>query len=199
MSTIVFIRHGPTEWNARGLIQGQSDIPLSAEGRDEVRGWSVPPDFAGYEWYASPLARARETAALLGAAACRFEPRLMEANWGDWEGWSLDELRGSIGDVFAAMEARGLDLTPPGGESPRMVRARLADWLTEIAAAQRPAIAVCHAGVLRAAYSLATGWEFRDKPPLARSHGVAHRYELARDGGLAVAELNIRLARPVAA
>ncbi len=199
MSAIVFIRHGPTEWNQRGLIQGQSDIPLSPGGRDEVRGWSVPADFAAFDWYASPLARARETAELLGAKDLRPEPRLMEAHWGEWEGWSLEQLRASIGDVFSAMEARGLDLLPPGGESPRMVRARLGAWLAEIAAWQRPAVAVCHAGVLRAAYSLATGWEFRDKPPLARVHGVAHRYELTPGGALAVQELNIPLAQGRAA
>ena len=96
----------------------------------------------------------------------------MEANWGAWEGWSLDRLRNDIGEIFAAMEAKGLDLQPPGGESPRMVRARLAEWLAEAAPAQRPMIAVCHAGVVRAAYSLATGWDMKRKAPLARPHRI---------------------------
>jgi broad specificity phosphatase PhoE len=193
MSAILFIRHGPTEWNERGLIQGQTDIPLSAEGRAEVRRWRLRPDLRGFTWYASPLARARETAGLLGCADCRYEPRLMEANWGAWEGWSLERLRQDIGEVFAAMEAQGLDLTPPGGESPRMVRARLADWLAEVAPAQRPILAVCHAGIVRAAYSLATGWDMKKKAPLARPHAFAHLYELGPDGNIGVKELNIPL------
>jgi probable phosphoglycerate mutase len=196
MSAIVFLRHGPTEWNERGLIQGHSDIPLSAEGRAEVRRWSVPARFSGFDWYASPLARARETATLLGARHCRYERRLMEASWGEWEGSTLDGLRHRMGERFVAMEAEGLDLQPPGGESPRMVRARLAEWLAEIGPAQAPVVAVCHAGVVRAAYSLATGWDMKQKAPLDRSRPVAHLYELSPSGELTVAELNIPLMAP---
>lgn len=198
MSAVLFIRHGPTEWNSSGRIQGQTDIPLSPAGRDEVRGWRLPREFDAFDWYSSPLLRTRETAALLGARLCRFEPRLMEADWGKWEGWSLEQLRASIGDVFAAMEAAGLDLAPPGGETPRRVRERLASWLKEIAPSRRPAIAVCHAGIVRAAYSLATGWDMRDKAPLARPHSFAHLYNLGADGSLVPCELNIAL-MPVAA
>jgi probable phosphoglycerate mutase len=196
MSAVLFVRHGPTEWNMQGLIQGQTDIPLSDEGRAEVRRWALRADFAAFDWYASPLVRARETAEILGAAGLRTERRLMEANWGAWEGWSLERLRQDIGEIFAAMEAKGLDLMPPGGESPRMVRARLAAWLAEVASAQRPIVAVCHAGVVRAAYSLATGWEMKKKAPLARPHAFAHLYELSPAGALAVAELNIPLLAP---
>ncbi len=194
MSAILFIRHGPTEWNSSGRIQGRTDMPLSAAGREVVRSWRLRAEFEAFDWFSSPLKRARETAALLGARSCRFEPRLMEAHWGDWEGWTLAQLRASIGDVLAAMEAAGLDLLPPGGESPRMVRARLKAWLGEIAPVQRPVIAVGHAGIVRAAYSLATGWDMRNKAPLARPHSFAHLYDLAPDGSLAVRELNIALA-----
>lgn len=193
MSAILFIRHGPTAWNLQGLIQGQTDVPLSEEGRAEVRRWALRADFAGFDWYASPLVRAWETAEILGAAGLRTEPRLMEAHWGEWEGWSLERLRQDIGEIFAAMESQGLDLAPPGGESPRMVRSRLAAWLAEVAPAQRPIVAVCHAGVVRAAYSLATGWDMKRRAPLARPHAFAHLYELSTAGALAVAELNIPL------
>ncbi len=196
MSAILFIRHGPTEWNVQGLIQGQSDIPLSEDGRAEVRRWALRQEFTDFDWYASPLARAKETAEILGAAEIRTERRLMEANWGEWEGWSLDRLRQDIGEIFAAMEAQGLDLTPPGGESPRMVRARLGTWLAEVAPVQRPIVAVCHAGVVRAAYSLATGWDMKKKAPLARPHAFAHLYELSPAGMLTVGELNIPLLAP---
>jgi probable phosphoglycerate mutase len=193
MSAILFIRHGPTEWNLRGLIQGQSDVPLSEAGKEEVRRWALRPDVRDFDWYSSPLLRARETAELLGCTNCRYEPRLMEADWGEWEGWSLERLRRDIGEIFAAMEAQGLDLQPPGGESPRMVRARLASWLAEVAPTQRPIVAVCHAGVVRAAYSLATGWDMKRKAPLAHPHAFAHLYELDPAGKMMVKELNIPL------
>src|ERR1044071_2131344 len=104
MSAILFVRHGPTEWNLQGLIQGQSDIPLCDEGRAEVRRWSLRDDFNSFEWYASPLVRARETAELLSGGECRLERRLREASWGEWEGWSLERLRQDIGEIFAGAD-----------------------------------------------------------------------------------------------
>ena len=52
------------------------------------------------------------------------------------------------------------------------------------------------AGIVRAAYSLATGWEMKKKAPLARPHAFAHLYELSPSGTLAVVELNIPLLAP---
>ena len=191
MTQILFIRHGPTVWNETGLIQGRTDVPLSDHGRASVATWRVPALAAAFAWVSSPLVRARETAALLGAPDCPTDPRLQEAEWGEWEGQSLKELRTELGDILRENERRGLDLQPPGGESPRMVRDRLADWLGEVAPAREPLVAVCHNGVLRAAYSWATGWDMREDAPLKRGHGIAHLYDLAADGTLTVRTLNI--------
>lgn len=193
MNRIAFIRHGPTQWNTDGLIQGQSDVPLSKVGREEVGRWRVPAALSAFDWVTSPLIRARETARLLGAPVCALEDRLMEAHWGDWEGRNLKDLRRELGEELARNEARGLDLTPPGGESPRQVRARLAAWLAEVAPRRRPLVAVTHAGVLRAAYSLATGWDMKTDPPYHRGHGSAHLYDLGEDGTLTVRSLDIDL------
>jgi probable phosphoglycerate mutase len=73
------------------------------------------------------------------------------------------------------------------------VRARLAAWLREVAEAGRPLVAVTHNGVLRAAFSLATGWDMKSDPALARRHGVAHLYHLHPDGRITVKQLNIPL------
>ena len=191
---ILFIRHGPTDWNEAGRIQGQTDIPLSAEGRSMVRDWTVPPAFLSWDWIASPLSRARETARLLGAPTCPTDPRLMEADFGDWEGVRLHELRATLGEELARNEARGIDLQVPGGESPRDVRDRLATFLAERAPFRRPTVVVAHSGILRAAYSLATGWDMKQDAPLRRGHGHAHLYDLHADGALVVRTLNIALA-----
>src|SRR5512143_3878128 len=108
MTALVLLRHGPTDWNARGIIQGRTDIPLDAAGRVVVRGWRVPAAFAGFDWVASPLARAVETARLLGGTPA-VEPRLIETDWGAWEGDSLDRLRAEWGERLSALEQRGLD------------------------------------------------------------------------------------------
>ena len=55
---LALLRHGPTEWNALGRIQGHTDIPLSPDGIVKMRGLLVPEDFVGTRAYASPLLRA---------------------------------------------------------------------------------------------------------------------------------------------
>jgi probable phosphoglycerate mutase len=164
MTPLLLIRHGATAWNAAGRMQGRADIGLSAAGRAEVARWRLPPEWEGARWLVSPLRRARETAALLGVAAAQVEPRLIEMDWGAWEGRTAAELR-AAGEL-AAEERRGLDLRPPGGESPREVMARLADLAAALAGDPTPVVAVCHQGAIRAALALATGWEMRTRPPL---------------------------------
>ena len=201
MTPLVLIRHGPTDWNAERRIQGQSDVPLSAAGRDEVRGWRLPPELAdepgGWDWLSSPLARARETAALLrygsGAAEARLEGALMEMHWGDWEGRRLAELRCAGGASMAEEEARGLDFRPPGGESPREVQARLLPLLAALAAAGRPAVAVSHKGVIRALYALASGWDMTGPPAEKLHEACAHRFLLDPRGAPAPDRLNLPL------
>ena len=70
MTPLVIIRHGPTDWNCAGRIQGRSDVPLSDQGRAAVRRWRLPPELTAgaasdWDWLTSPLNRARETADLL--------------------------------------------------------------------------------------------------------------------------------------
>jgi probable phosphoglycerate mutase len=148
------IRHGPTAWTEENRIQGHSDIPLSAAGRDMVCGWRVPPDLAAYDWVSSPLSRARETAVLLSGREPAIEPRLKEMSYGEWEGLRLPDLRAELGDEMVENEARGLDFRPPGGESPGELQDRLRPWLAEVAARGRSTLAVAHHGVLRALFSL---------------------------------------------
>lgn len=189
MTPLLLIRHGATAWNAAGRMQGRADIGLSAVGRAEVARWRLPPDWHEARWLVSPLRRARETATLLGAPAALIEPRLIEMDWGAWEGLSAADLRGAAAGRLEAEEARGLDLRPPGGESPREVAARLTGLAAELATDPTPVVAVCHKGVIRAALALATGWDMRSRPPLW----------LRRDEALALACLpggRLRLAPP---
>jgi probable phosphoglycerate mutase len=126
MTPLLLIRHGATPWNASGRMQGRADIGLSAAGRAEVARWRLPKGGQAARWLVSPLRRARETAALLGAPATLVAARLIEMDWGAWEGLSAVELRRTAAGELAREEARGLDLRPPGGESPRELMARLA-------------------------------------------------------------------------
>lgn len=166
MTMVALLRHAPTDWNASGRIQGRTDRPLSRSGRTMAQGWRLPAALAGWRVVTSPLVRARETARCMGLTVAATEPRLIEMDWGAWAGATLEELRSKHGAAMAANEARGLDFRPEGGESPREVCLRFSQWLTEVAEADSPVVAVSHRGVQRAALVLACGWDMTGKPPL---------------------------------
>ncbi|MBA3777303.1 MAG: histidine phosphatase family protein [Betaproteobacteria bacterium] len=192
---VSFLRHGSTAWNEQGRMQGRRNIPLSARGRDEVRAWRVPADPAvPVQWVSSPLRRAVETAQLLSGAKPRRENALTEMDWGEWEGFRLDELRARFGAEFARMEMLGLDFRPPGGESPRDVLHRVQHWLACAAADEDPIVAVSHNGVLRVVLAAATGWDMTCKPPIRLQPGTLHRFAVAHDGTISLVECNVPLA-----
>ena len=194
MTPLVMIRHGPTEWNQEKRLQGHTDVRLSDEGREIVSRWQVPPPFNQFHWVCSPLLRARETAVLLGAQDPEIEPRLKEMNYGSWEGSRLDDLRRDLGEELAENEARGIDFRPEGGERPREVQERLKSWLRDIAWHKRPTVAVSHNGVLRALYSLATGWSMAGPPPEKLQWGAMHCFHVADNGQVSVVRINISIA-----
>lgn len=196
MTALLLIRHGPTAWNAAGKVQGQSDVPLSALGRARVRGWRLPETFSGFARIASPLARASETARMLGARPLATEPRLMEMHWGEWEGATLADLRARYGDAMIRNEGRGLDFRARGGESPREVQARMLAWTAEVAARGEPVAAVTHKGVIRAVMAWATEWDMLGKPPHKIGDGCAHLFRLDPAGRPSIDRMNIPLEEP---
>lgn len=192
---VLMIRHGETQWNTDGRIQGSSDVPLSDVGRADVARWRVPETYAGYRWMASPLIRARETACILGAPgdALALDDRLREMHWGEWEGLTLADLQPGMAEIRARRAREGLDFRAPGGESNRELQARLTAWLGDVAAQGRPTIAVAHKGVLRAMVSLATGWDMRGPMEKDLDWRAAHLFHADKDGALEVVALDITL------
>jgi broad specificity phosphatase PhoE len=198
MIPVALIRHGPTSWNEEKRLQGRSDVPLSPAGEAKVAGWRLPDEFHGFRWVASPLTRARQTAAALGLAP-ETEHAVIEMDWGAWEGHTFDELTAIYGDEVRRRADMGLDLRPHGGESPRDVRVRVRAWLDQVAEAGHPVGAVAHQGIVRAALSLATGWEMVGKPPAKMDWSSVHLFALEDDGSVRIERLNISLeAEPAA-
>ena len=146
MSLLATIRHGATDWNAERRLQGRADRPLSAHGRSEVKRWNVPPLLRHACWLTSPLARAKDTASLLGHPDCGEEPALIEMAWGDWEGRTRAELVAEFGSQHIDGNPLGRDFSPPNGESPRQVWDRLTSWVSNMARLGRPVVAVRIAG-----------------------------------------------------
>jgi probable phosphoglycerate mutase len=189
MTRLLVIRHGETDWNALGLIQGRTDRPLSEAGRASIRALRLPEDWQDAACLSSPLMRAMETARLLGFDP-KPEPALIEMSWGTWEGKSLAALRAEHRDEMAENEDRGLDFRPEDGESPRDVQLRLRPFLATLRART---VAVTHKGVLRALYAAATGWTMTDDPPRKLNMSCAHAFEIFPGGEPQVEALNISL------
>jgi broad specificity phosphatase PhoE len=174
MTRLALLRHADTAWSVEGRIQGRRDLPLL-----KTAAIAFPEDCREMRIVTSPLLRCVQTAALLGAPDAPREPRIAEMDWGEWEGERLADLRERLGDVIAQNEARGLDFTPPGGESPRMVLHRVRQWLREVS---MPTLAITHRGVIRVVLAAATGWDMRGKPPIKLDWRAAHFFQLDERG-----------------
>ncbi len=189
--SLVLLRHGATDWNAAGRLQGRADIALSDAGRAAYAGCAVPATYRDRLWYVSPLRRAQETAALLGLKP-RVEPALIEMDWGGYEGHTLAELRARYGAAFAANEDRGLDLQPPDGESPRQVQQRLLPWLRSLPG---DAGAVTHKGVIRAVLALAFDWPMLGRAPVRLDWHCLQEFSITEDGRPTLVAANVPLER----
>ncbi|MEO8273073.1 MAG: histidine phosphatase family protein [Chloroflexota bacterium] len=149
-AALALVRHGESEWVAKGLFQGQGDSPLTEVGRRQAlltarriarrgRRPMLPlPTSAPHSIVHSPLLRAAETASLIGravssgrgddavAAAVPLhpEPGFLEIGQGEWEGLPATEIVERWGDVLEAWRRDPLTAWAPGGESLAAVDAR---------------------------------------------------------------------------
>jgi broad specificity phosphatase PhoE len=190
---IALLRHGPTLWNAQGRIQGHTDIPLSDEGLEKMRGLLPPPPFEQARAFVSPSRRARQTAEALGLHDAIWDPRLMEQNWGRWEGLSRTEILARDGEDAFGRAGQALAFRPPDGESTAELHGRVASFLKDKARETGDAIAVAHLGVLRAAYTLATGWDMATPMPPDLDVSKVLILDLAPHGAASLDALNVPL------
>ena len=95
MTTLLLVRHGETDWNAAGRLQGHTDRPLNDYGRRQAK--DLAERLAGHgadAIYASDLVRAKETAEIVGerlGLPVVIDADLREKHWGNWEGLTGDE------------------------------------------------------------------------------------------------------------
>jgi broad specificity phosphatase PhoE len=188
------LRHASTVWNEDGRLQGQTDTDLSASGEASARTWRLLAPTDGWKRMSSPLRRARHTAELLQpGSAVTVDSRLREMSFGAWEGRTLADLRKRVGQAFLDAERRGLDFQPPGGESPRMVMARVSQWAAEIARTGEPVVAVSHKAAIRAVLALATGWDMTDRSPIRLDWRALHVFAAEADGSVRIERANVAL------
>ena len=162
MPVLYYVRHGETDFNSQGRLQGRRDTVLNTHGRQQaaecgvllgdlfVRDHRRAQDF---KYVSSPLKRARETMeivrAMLGLEAHNYEvdARLIEIAYGEWEGLTLQEIETRNASVLSARERDKWDFVPPGGESYRELADRIDDWYSSLAA---DTVVAAHGGGVRA-------------------------------------------------
>jgi broad specificity phosphatase PhoE len=159
---LFLVRHGETDWNREGRLQGGQDIPLNALGREQAaeaarRLRALTPSFAQSDYVASPMQRARETMTILRRELglppedFHIDERLRELTFGDWEGLTWREVRKAERELAQARERDKWGFVPPGGESYRMLAERIRPVLEGLAA---DTVMVSHGGVARAVLAL---------------------------------------------
>ena len=160
--TIYYMRHGETDWNVEGRLQGGIDTPLNELGLTQaahagrVLGGLFARqnlDASNLAFVASPLQRARVTMDIVRAelklppGGYALDDRLREIGYGHWEGSTLAQAQVSHPEFYASRERDKWSALPPGGESYASVQLRMRDWYDSLKA---DTVAVAHGGTARA-------------------------------------------------
>jgi broad specificity phosphatase PhoE len=191
---LIFVRHGQTPYNAENRLQGQRDVPLDGKGRQQAeavgrylaahRGADLARLAAAGAFWASPLARTRQTMELMRVAArlplqpYYLDARLMELSFGDWEGLTWDEVRARDPAGVKARQADKWNYAPPHGESYARLVKRVQPWLDERTG---DALVVAHGGVARVLLAMLAG----KAPEAAAEAGIWQGRALIFDKGAA--------------
>ena len=148
---LLIVRHGQTPTNREGRLLGRADPPLSELGESQARHLAevLPtPDVV----IASPLRRARDTAAAFGVDV-RVDERWIELDYGEFDGRQPHEVPADVWDRWR----RDATFTPPGGESLEALSSRVATACEELAelAAEQTVVVVSHVSPIKAALAWA--------------------------------------------
>jgi broad specificity phosphatase PhoE len=164
---LILVRHGQTEANAAGLLQGRLDLPLDQHGQlqaQQVAAAIGPVDVV----ISSPLVRATETAAHFTTAERRVDDRWLELSYGVYEGRRMSDLSAEERWRWRTEN----DFAPQGGESLAALAERVRSACVEIAAeaADRTVVVVTHVSPMKAAVAWALGVDI----------GISWRCQLGR-------------------
>ncbi|NNE80209.1 MAG: histidine phosphatase family protein [Silicimonas sp.] len=147
------LRHGQTQWNLAGRMQGWKDSPLTALGQSQARQQNallqqadLPRDVG---FHVSPLGRCRATAELALAGLCDaplVDDRLKEVSVGMFEGLTLRDVETDWPGITDTVDGISFHYRAPGGERLDGFRARIDAWLQDLSG---PTVVVTHGMVSR--------------------------------------------------
>ena len=149
------IRHGATASNVRGALNGRNHEGLTEDQVARLR-YAVF-DSSGYDAiFCSPLNRAVETARCLSIPEYIKDSRIVERDFGAFEGLTLAECEALYPAEFAVFRSLEEHHVVPGGESRAQQLERVVDWLEEISGMNR-VLAITHGGIIDFLYRMGTG------------------------------------------
>ncbi len=182
------VRHAQTIWNREKKIQGQSDSPLTSDGKTQALRWGrLLKQFSWNRILASDIGRAMETAKIINQAlnlSLQTDSRLREQDWGDWVGKTISQIQTEAPRMLDEQINSGWRFCPPGGENRKSVLARSQRALQE-AFGRWPGeniLVVTHEGVIKSLVYHLCGRKFLpSEPPLLKSYRL-HWLVYDRDG-----------------
>jgi alpha-ribazole phosphatase/probable phosphoglycerate mutase len=200
MCNVYFLRHGETTWNAAGnRYCGRTDVPLTEKGiAQATRVRQQVKDIAFAAVYSSPLQRAYRTATIAaGDRPVIADPRLTEADFGQWEGKTREEFVAENPDSWAHWDQDPTH-TRAGvtGETAMEVIARVDAFFTEVLQRHPPdsnILAVAHNGVNRLYLAWKLGMPVRNYRRLVQENSSVTLFELDAHGELTLKLLNAKL------
>lgn len=149
---IVMVRHGETEGNSSVRYHGSGDVPLSDEGRQQLRAAAQRLRGEAFDLVlASPLRRSWEGARLVaGATPVRLEPDFREVDFGRWEGMTAEEIQASDPVLYQEWQEGVQGFAYPGGESRAAFVERVRNGLEKLAhSGAANVLFIGHKGVIR--------------------------------------------------
>ncbi len=163
---LVLIRHGQSQWNLEGRIQGQTDVPLSELGERQAEAVSkrLASEKIG-ALYASPLRRALHTAEVIDrhhGLGVRIEPVLTEIDHGLWQGRTEAEIEATDGERLRQWQLVPGRVQMPDGERLYDVRRRALGAIRAIAASHqgRTIVIVSHELVIKIILAEVLGMDY---------------------------------------
>lgn len=176
------LRHGETEWNAAGRMQGRLDSPLTvtglaqAEAQGRILARELPHD--GVRVLSSPAPRALRTARLaLDGRKVACDARLEEIDLGRWQGRTIDDLRAENAEVRAATDPHLWKFAAPGGETLGQMADRVQSLLLEL---EGPTVLVTHGVTSRLLRCIALGMAITDLAAVPGGQGIVHHIRNGR-------------------
>lgn len=142
---IYLVRHGETEWSLSGQHTGVTDIPLTADGRNQAKQFKPLVDKLSFsKVLTSPLMRARETCQLAGLEdQAEIDQDLMEWNYGEYEGLTSKQIQEKSPDWLLFRDGC------PGGESPELVCERVDRLIARVRGVEGNVVLFAHGHILR--------------------------------------------------